>query len=70
MSTSLQEGIALTLVALAALVLVSRAFRKLLAEPLARWLLARGKVKWAMRIYPKFRPGLRKNSGTETDCCG
>lgn len=60
-----QEILALLIVALAVLFVVHRIYRAFLAESLAKWLLKRGRVKWAMRIYPRFhRPS--KSSG---DCC-
>lgn len=45
-----QEQMALVIVALVGARLAFRIFRQYLALPLSKWLLKRGKVKWAMRV--------------------
>gem|GEM_PF-5494739 len=45
-----QEHMALAIVALVGARLAFRIFWHYLALPLSKWLLKRGKVKWAMRI--------------------
>ncbi|MCM2321993.1 MAG: hypothetical protein NDJ90_01895 [Oligoflexia bacterium] len=66
MSAGLQETLAFAIVALAVGVLLLGFLRKTVAEPFSRWLLKRGQVKWAMRIYPKFH---KKKPPSGSSCC-
>lgn len=53
-----QEKLALAIVGIATLVTARSLFRAFLAAPLARLLLKRGSVKWAMRLNSKAKkPG-------------
>ena len=50
MSAGAQQAVAFAIVALVALVVALKFFRSALAEPIARFLLKRGQVKWAMKL--------------------
>lgn len=50
MSAAHQEFVALAIVAFAFASVAWGVFRARLAQPLSRWLLSRGQVKWAMRL--------------------
>jgi uncharacterized membrane protein YgcG len=66
-ATPWHEWIALGIVAVAVFVLARNAFAATVAAPLAKLLLRRGRVSWAMRLH---REALRGNSGGGGSCSG